>query len=78
MIKVKLDLKFLHWYVALIGEYFRTYTLLSLDASSCYTFNSQEKVGELGGKNYPRGLKDRGLKSSPPPLFRIVMFKPDS
>ena len=44
MIKVKLDLKFLHWYLSVINEYFRIHILLSLDVCFCYTFNSHEKV----------------------------------
>lgn len=50
MIKVKLDLNFLYWYLSFTSEYFRTHILLSLDASYCYTFSSQEKVSQLAGK----------------------------
>lgn len=44
MIKVKLNLKFLYWYLSVINEYFRIHILLSLDVCFCYTFNSHEKV----------------------------------
>ena len=44
MVKVKLDLKFLYWYLSLINEYFRIHILLPLDVSFCYTFNSHEKI----------------------------------
>ena len=66
MIKVKLDLKFLYWYLSFTGDYFRTHILLSVDASSCYTFSSQEKVSELAGKKLPKRLKRQSLLKSVP------------
>lgn len=57
MVKVKLDLNFLYWYLSFTSEYFRTHILLPIDASSCYTFSSQEKVSQLAGKKLPKRLK---------------------